>query len=340
MIATASRLLMLASDERGAIRVGTEALAMAEELGLDEVKAAALVNIGSARAALGDEEGVAEIARGIDVARSANAAFDLCRGTGNLAARLWAKGRLAEARELWIQAEQASEQYGQRGFQRWFRGVLTNPEYELGDWDAAVARAEAFLAPVEAGAPHYLATQVYFCRALIRLGRGDSDSAVADVERGLELAQRAKDPQALYPACAMAAHVFVEIGDRQRALPPAEQFLAGLEGSPDIGFADVYLGVLSWTLSALGRGAESAAALEPYSRFPWARIGIAFGRGDPAGAAELGAEIGAKASEAFCRLAAARAGDLGQLEQALAFYRSVGAARYVREGESLIAASA
>ena len=51
-------------------------------------------------------------------------------------------------------------------------------------------------------------------------------------------------------------------------------------------------------------------------------------------------EIGALASEAYCRLSAARAGDLTQLEPALAFYRSVGATRYVREGESLLAASA
>jgi hypothetical protein len=50
--------------------------------------------------------------------------------------------------------------------------------------------------------------------------------------------------------------------------------------------------------------------------------------------------MGAVASEAYCRLEAARAGDLTQLEPALAFYRSVKATRYLREGETLIAASA
>ena len=53
-------------------------------------------------------------------------------------------------------------------------------------------------------------------------------------------------------------------------------------------------------------------------------------------------------SEAYCRLVAAR--ELveqgrrteadAQLGRALAFYRSVGARRYVREGESLLAVSA
>jgi hypothetical protein len=50
--------------------------------------------------------------------------------------------------------------------------------------------------------------------------------------------------------------------------------------------------------------------------------------------------MAAASSEAYCRLAAARAGDVTQLEPALRFYRSVGGTRYVRECESLVAASA
>ena len=45
-------------------------------------------------------------------------------------------------------------------------------------------------------------------------------------------------------------------------------------------------------------------------------------------------------AEAFCRLSAARDGDLAEREPALAFYRSVGATRYVRECELLLLASA
>jgi hypothetical protein len=44
--------------------------------------------------------------------------------------------------------------------------------------------------------------------------------------------------------------------------------------------------------------------------------------------------------EAYDRLSAARAGDLDQLEPALEFYRSVGATWYLRQGESILAASA
>jgi class 3 adenylate cyclase/tetratricopeptide (TPR) repeat protein len=339
-IVQVSRLLMLSAHEEDAIRVGEEGLAMADALGVGEVKAAALINIGAARGALGEDQGLHEIAQGVEVARAANAAFEMCRGMGNLAARRWALGQLAEAERRWREAEQEAQNYGQKGFARWFRGVLVPPEVELGKWDAAAARADAFIADIEAGSPHYLGSQVYVRRALIRLGRGEADGAVADAERGLELARRAKDPQALYPACAEAAHVFMEVGERARALAPAEEFLAGAATGNPLGFADAYLHVLSWTLTEAGRGEECASVLEQFTRFPFAGIGVAFARGDRVGAADQCGELGAIASEAYCRLAAARAGDLTQLEPALAFYRSVGASRYVREGEQLLSASA
>ena len=340
VIATASRLLMLAAQEHEAVRVGEQALAMAEALGLDDVRAASLVNIGSARAALRDEQGFDELSKGIEIARASGAAFDMCRGLGNLAARLWARGELAEAVGLWRDAEKESEQFGQKGFTRWFHGVLAGPEYERGDWESAVSRADEFIAEVETGSPHYLASQCYLYRAQMRLAWDDGDGAIADVEVALELARRAKDPQALYSACAMASHVLMELGEREHALRTAGEFFAAIAGRPEIGYSETYLHVLSWVLTADGRGEECAAALESYAPVPWAQVGIAFGRGDPIGAAERCAEIGAPTAEAYCRLSAARDSDLAQLEPALAFYRSVGATRYVREGESLLGASA
>ena len=72
----------------------------------------------------------------MEIARSANAVFEMCRGIGNLAARRWSRGELVVAVEGWREAGREAEQYGQRGFARWFRGVLPRWEYELGDWDA------------------------------------------------------------------------------------------------------------------------------------------------------------------------------------------------------------
>jgi class 3 adenylate cyclase/tetratricopeptide (TPR) repeat protein len=336
--AVASRILMLADEREQSIRFGEEAFAMAEQLGLDDVKSNALISLGSSKVALGDTRGLDDIARGADIARAANLAFEATRGNLNLASLLWVRGELERSERLWDEAVHIAEEHGQKGSVRWSRGVMVPAHRELGQWDRALAAAEAFIAEVEAGSPHYLAGQWYFTRGLIRLARDDDDGALRDAEQALAVTARSKDPQARYPAAVAAAHIFTELGDVERALPPAEEVL------PDIflteGFGASIVHVLAWTLAAHGRGQEVAEAAAPLTDIPWAQAAAAFGRGDPVGSAEILGGIGAVSSEAFCRLTAARAGDLGQLEPALAFYRSVGATRFVREAESLLAVSA
>ena len=81
---------------------------------------------------------------------------------------------------------------------------------------------------------------------------------------------------------------------------------------------------------------------------PWLRATAAVLARDLRAAADTYAEMGCPAPEAFFRLRAAeqlvregrRAEADEQLRPALAFYRGVGATRYVREGEALLAASA
>ncbi len=340
VIESAARLMMLSSRSGEAIQLGEEAIRMADGLGLAEIRVAAMVDIGTARADLGEDAGMMILRRAVEAAREASAPFELSRALGNLAAFHWIRGELDQPAGLREEALRVTEEFGQMGFSRWFRGVLLSIEYELGDWDGGRARADAFIAEVEAGAPHYLAAQCYLHRALIRLGRDESEGLSRDIERGLASAERARDPQTLYPALALAAHIALEQDDAERALRLAEECLAGVAAAPALGFAQAFVHILAWVLTSVGRGADAAALLERRNGNVWARAGIAFARGDPAEAAAVLAAIGARASEAYCRLAAARAGDLSQLEPALAFYRSVGATRYVREGESLLAASA
>jgi hypothetical protein len=74
---------------------------------------------------------------------------------------------------------------------------------------------------------------------------------------------------------------------------------------------------------------------------------MAIARGDLVGAADILQASGAAALEAHARLRAAgrltadgrHAEAEEQLQRALAYYRSVGATRYIREGERLLAAA-
>jgi hypothetical protein len=99
----------------------------------------------------------------------------------------------------------------------------------------------------------------------------------------------------------------------------------------------------------LGRESELIEVLErePF-KSPWLRAGLAVASRDFRTAADIFGEMGISSDEAFFRLRAAeqlvaegrRAEADEQLRPALAFYRGVGAARYVREGEALSAAYA
>jgi class 3 adenylate cyclase len=345
--AAASRFLMLASEEE-ALPVGREALAMAEQLGLDELRVSVLNNVGVARVYAGDLGGMADLEQAVELSLEANTPSEISRSQGNLAAMLWMYGELARAGELLERATETAEGYSQAAWARWFQGQHVNHAYQFGRWDNAAALADDFLAEVEAGSPHYLAHACHFVRAEIRIARDDREGAVADVERALDLVRLSKDPQAVYPAIAACANVLLESDRPDRAGELVDEYLAGLRG-PGVGFGVIGVHVLAWTLSALGRGQELVGALPVREAgIPWGRAASLFVSGDPRGAAEICASMGAVAEEARARLAAAtllveqgrRAEADFELQRALAFYRSVGATRYVREGEALLAASA
>jgi class 3 adenylate cyclase/tetratricopeptide (TPR) repeat protein len=338
-----SRLLFLGGRAEEALVYGENALALAAELGLADVRAAALVNVGTARATLGGSGWRTDLQEAAESARAANVPFDLVRGMGNAASWHWTWGELEEAVARWQEAHHIALDFGQIGFARWFRAVVVGPMLELGRWDEAVAAADEFIGEVEAGSPHYLAGQCYNARAYLRLARDDHHGALADAEESLELAERHSDPQAKYPSYAEAAFVLAELGQRDRALELAREFLGAVGSAQRLaGFETTSHHVLCWAMTAVGAADEAVTVLEAAATLdiPWTRAGVTFARGNPLVAAELLGGIGAVNSEAYCRLAAARAGNLSQLESALAFYRKVGATRFVREGESLLAASA
>jgi len=175
------------------------------------------------------------------------------------------------------------------------------------------------------------------------------EGAINDAERALELSRPANDPQLKQTAAEMTAMVFLSAGDRARASETFEEGLVGLRELRQIGFPVVWLHGLAWVGWVLGRADEVLEAVEDEpSDTPWLRGARAVAVGDFRGAAEIFAGLPAPAFEAFFRLRAAeqfvaegrRAEADVQLRPALAFYRGVGATRYVREGEALLAASA
>jgi class 3 adenylate cyclase/tetratricopeptide (TPR) repeat protein len=350
VLSEVARYQMLADENEAAIESGTEALRLAAEFGFDDLRAHALNNVGSARSALGDRTGLAEIEESIAVAARANAISEVLRGHNNLSTMRLVYGELEQAQAGAQETRRLGEHFGHYGFVRFIDGGAgVGIPYHMGLWDDALQNAERFLESVEQGSPHYQTPAAYCFRGLIRLGRGDPEAAIADAERALEVVESFRDPQIVQPTLGMAAHIFHAVGDEQRAAEVAAGAIERLREMAQLAFAGVELHYLMWVALALGRDAEVAEFAE---RDPvdsnWLRAVRAIAAGDLPGAAEIYDEMGALSAAALYHLRAAeqlvaegrRAEADEQLRPALAFYRGLGATRYVREGEALLAASA
>jgi class 3 adenylate cyclase/tetratricopeptide (TPR) repeat protein len=341
-----ARFAMLGDEDAKAVELAREALAMAEEFGYEEVRARALNILGVSRVKLGDRGGLADIERSLETAESGSP--ERVRGFINLASTLGELGELRRSIELHEESLREVERMGAPGQVRWLRAERVWDEYLIGRWNEAVAHADEFLAEVEVGQPHYMETVVREARGLIRLARGDGEGALADCERALALARAAQDPQVLFPVLAFQSKILLASGRRSDAVHLVDELLS-LLGSSRSSLVSFYSAALATVLTALGRSSDMEAVAENATMTTrWLNAARAYAAGSFDEAAGLYAEIGSVPDEAFARLRAAEAlieagrrleAD-AQLQQALAFYRSVGATAYIREAESLFAASA
>jgi class 3 adenylate cyclase len=343
--------LMMAGHYEDGIRVGREGLQIAEKLGLDDLRAHALNSIGISRTTLGDAEGIADLESAIAIALENNLPDQGARAYGNLAEMMSNYlGDLSRAFELRAEGRRLAEKFGLAGYNRFLRGELVIECYWTGRWDDALELADELLSEAEADSPNYMDSQCLLARARIRLARGEP-VAFEDAEKALETARRVRDPQALYPVLAFRARAELAAGRLDEASALADELVSSWANRPEA-MLDSHLQSFvdaAEALRALGRGSELiAVAAEARQQTPWIAAATAFVSGDFQGAADIYREAGSLPDEAFARLRAAEAliaegrrseGD-EELQRALAFYRSVGATAYIREGEALLARTA
>ena len=317
-----------------------EALAIAEELGLTELVPGALVNIGSARANSGDDGGIADLERAIEVAKATNNPA-LGRAYNNRAAM---ESNLGRAHEWQLLAKEAADRLGNGPVGAFVEGQLLMSEFDLGHWDEFLRGSERYLAACEAGAPSYNEHFVRDRLAEILVARDEPEAAAPEVARGLALAREIKEPQALQPALAAHIRTDVALGRLESASELARELLALLER----GVTTFGLIQLALEADLLDLRDDLVRVLPKLPERSSVRIAAAILEGDLVRAADIQADEGWLAAEATLRLRAARElvaedrraeADV-QLQQALAFYRSVGATRFIREGEALLAAAA
>ena len=334
---------LLSGDPVLGIEIGTQVRDMAEALGWDEGQSLALCLIGSARVEMGDPDGLRDVARGIELAAGAGALGALANGYNTLAVSNQILGDLEAGYRARLEGAEVAERLDSLSERRWFASVLVDHRYRRGEWDEALRAGDEFIAAIEAGSPHYNAWQLHAVRAEMRLARDDASGAVADAERALAVGRTVADPQAIYFVLASCAHVLALTGELDRAIPPARELLDALRRGTGVQFAVIELPAFTSVAAQLGVAEELAIALRGRTESRWTAAALAYLGRDFSAAADILRSIGARPEEAEARLRSAE--QLGadgrrdeaaeQLRQALAFYRSVGATRYVRECETL-----
>ncbi|MBA3716651.1 MAG: AAA family ATPase [Actinobacteria bacterium] len=327
----------LAGRSEEALRSARSALEIAETLGLDDIRANTLSTIGMTRITLGDPGGVDDQERSVEIARAANSA-DVMRCLGNLASSLLELGQIAEAREKLEEAAAEAQRFGSIWYHDWLRPERVTYLYYEGEWDEALRGVDYLEADLESGrSTTFMEGANLTFRARIRLARGDVAGALEDSSRSRDLGRVAKNPQLLHPALAAFAAFRAELGQVDEASAAVDELFEDWREHPVLSSV-FWLIDLAYALVPLGRGQELEEALARVKApTPWADAARAYASGDFATAAEVLAGIGAVPEAAYVRL---RSGVEPEVRLALEFYRSVGAVRYVREGEAMLARTA
>jgi class 3 adenylate cyclase/tetratricopeptide (TPR) repeat protein len=328
VLAFSARSRMLAGDVPGAIQVAEEALALANALELDELRAHALTTIGSSKARTEHSSGWDEMEQALAIALDVNSPLAATTLNNMAVLAIWA-GDWRRADEIYPEAERITERFGDRDGLRFVRGNAIFAGYVLGRWDEALSRGDAFVA--ECGSsPHYSEGVVREALATIRLARGDLEAAREHRDFIIQHARRVRDPQRLLPTLATAAFTNVLLGADDDARAFAAETIALVHEHVDMAGAVNHLALVARRLGVADE-LRASFVLAPESR--WTELGLAAIDGDLSRAADIFASIGAMTFENFARLLAGeslldegrQAEGEAELDRALAFFRSVDA---------------
>jgi class 3 adenylate cyclase/tetratricopeptide (TPR) repeat protein len=343
VLAERARLAMNMIRYEEALELAGAALAVVEDAGDEAMRAHVLHTSGYSRVLTDDFSGIVDLEESLAVGVEHVSSWDLARFYNNTGNAYLHMGEIQRSTELVHTNLEHARRLGLST--RWPRAVLAGHTFWLGDWVQAEQLVTEFLA--ETSGRHALEPSVLDLRARLRLARDDVEGAVADCARAVELSRafwRDKPPVGFVST---RAQIALAKGRRQDAVSDIEHLLA-LDGATLVSWIGTVV-ELALTLTQLELSGEAILELaDARPEVPWHQIAAAIVRGDLESAAKRLHELQIAPLEAAVRLLAAerlaaggrRAEADAQLHDALAFYRSVGATRYIREGEALLAASA
>jgi len=345
VLANLVRFAALGDENERAVTLGRQALALAEQLRNDEMRAHLLNTIGVARTALGENAGIADLEASREIARGI-AGPEYVRACGNLASVLNVQGQLQRSAELHREALEVARELGYEEPTRWLSTEIAFDHVLAGEWESARRIVDELIAGYEES-PFWIQPQTRICRARMLLAEGLVDDAVVEAERAVELVRGSPVFQSLCGPLAFGARLHAELGQTEDAAELVDELLKT--------WAETRAGyVEQWVLDAwfaawsTGQEARLQSEIEESSiSVPWLEIATlliqrdfdaAIGRLDLMGGFSVAAEARLWAGQWLVQQGRQAEANV-QLEGALGFWRSVGARRYLRQSESLLAAA-
>jgi len=229
---------------------------------------------------------------------------------------------------------------------RWLSTEIAFDHLLVGEWEPARRIVDELIAGYEES-PFWIQPQTRICRARMLLAEGAVDDAVVDAERAVELVRGSSVFQSLCGPLAFRARLHAELGQTEDAAVLVEELLNT--------WAETRAGYIEqWVLDAwfaawsTGHEARLQREIDESSvSVPWLEVATSLIRHDFAAAIGRLELMGASSAAAEARLWAGQwlvqcgrqAEANVELEAALAFWRSVGARRYLQQSESLLAAA-
>jgi tetratricopeptide (TPR) repeat protein len=342
LLLVASRQFLEDGDAQKALDAGKEGLAMAQELGVVSLEVHALTLIGGALHVLG-QGGVPELERAVALGSGGAAPKETQSARNSLASLMFAHGRIRAADEIHGEAFEDNQRFGLSARLPWPTAMRGLAAFELGEWRRAEGLIDRYHELAAATGIHGADFAISILRTNLTRACGEPAAALALADETLAVARSEQRYQYVGTALAVRGLALVENGRKEEAAPLVDELL-GMTDESGNALWFRWLIDLAWLMHDLGR--SEALPSTPYP--VWSEPANAIARGDLAAAAELLAATELVSEEAYARLRAAEQLTAGgryreaqdHAVKAAAFYRSVGAAAYVRRTEALLPAHA
>jgi class 3 adenylate cyclase/tetratricopeptide (TPR) repeat protein len=338
-----ARFAMLGDENERTVALGRQALELAEQLGRDDMRAHALDSIGVARLALGEAAGLADVEMSRELARGVSGP-EYLRACGNLASVLVCLGQLQRAAELHREALHVAREIGYEEPTRWLSTEVAFDLELAGEWEEA-RRIVDELIPGYEQSPFWIEPNTRVCRARMLLARDAVAEAVADAARAVQLCRAGGQSfQSMCDPLAFRARLHAELGELEDAAKVANELLQ-IWTETRSGYVNAWVLDLWFAARGTGNEARLQDGIDALHSIPWLEAATSLIRRDFDAAAKQLDVMSATSAAALARLWGAewlveqgrRQEANLQLERSLPFWRSVGATRYLRRSESLLA---